>query len=91
MKAALIGPMLSGKSSLFGAITGQSPDPTRIGQEQLATVHVPDPRLPWLADLYQPKKVTEASFELLDVPGFSQETPQQQAEFRRHVHFEPVC
>jgi hypothetical protein len=77
--------MLSGKSSLFGAITGQSLDPTRMGKEQLATVHVPDPRLKWLAEHYKPKKLTEASFEVLDIPGFSQETPQQQAEFKRHV------
>ncbi len=85
MRVALIGPPQSGKSSLFSAITGQVPDPTKIAQEQLATVHVPDPRVWWLADHYKPKKVTEANFEVIDVPGFSQESPQQQAEFKRHV------
>ena len=85
MKLALIGPPQSGKSSLFAAITGQTPDPAKVGQEQLAVVHVPDPRVQWLTEHYKPKKVTEAAIEFLDVPGFSQESPQQQAEFRRHV------
>ena len=85
MKVALVGPPQSGKSSLFAAITGEPPDPAAMGREQLAAVHVPDARVEWLAELYKPKKITHATVEFVDIPGFSQETPQQQAEFRRHV------
>lgn len=83
MEFALIGPPQSGKSTLFTAITGQPPDPAQMGVERHATVKVPDTRLDFLAKLYQPKKYTEATFEVVDVPGISLTDPHGQAEFRR--------
>jgi len=53
--------------------------------EQLAVVKVPDPRLDWLYEHYKPKKYTEATIDCLDVPGFSHETAQQHAEFRKSL------
>lgn len=91
MKIAFVGPPQSGKSTLFQAITGQAPDPAHAIQEQMAVVKVPDPRLHFLANLYKPKKVTQATIEVVDIPGFSQVTPQQQAEFRRHIPSLKVC
>jgi len=83
MKIAFIGPLQSGKSTLFRAVTGQSPaDHPGMG-EHLAIVKVPDPRLDWLFDLFKPKKKVEATIECLDVPGFGHETPAQQTEFRK--------
>ncbi|MFO0973814.1 MAG: DUF933 domain-containing protein [Phycisphaerae bacterium] len=83
MRFALIGPPMSGKSTLFCAITGQAPDPASAGLERRATVKVPDPRLDFLASLYKPAKYTEATLEFVDVPGISLSDPHGQAEFRR--------
>lgn len=84
MRIGLIGPLQSGKSTLFTAITGHRIDPAQLMQDHLGSVDVPDPRLDFLVDLYKPKKRTEAKLDFVDVPGFSLETPQQQDDFRRH-------
>ncbi len=91
MKLALIGPPQSGKSTLFSAITAHPVDPARLAQEQTAVVHVPDSRLAWLAEQYHPERVVEAQMEFIDFPGFSLETAQQQAEFRRHLPNLRLC
>jgi len=85
MKAAILGPPLSGKSTLFEAVTSSSVregDPT---QEHLGTVRVPDRRLDLLAAMYHPKKITHATLDFVDVPGLSLDTPHGQAELRRHL------
>ena len=69
MRIAFVGPPQSGKSTLFRAVTGQSPGPHHAIGEQLAVVKVPDRRLDYLAELYKPKKYTEATMDCLDVPG----------------------
>lgn len=91
MKIAFVGPPQSGKTTLFRAVTGQFEDPTHGMQERVAVVKVPDTRLDFLAALYKPKKVTPATIEIVDVPGFSQTTAQQQAEFRRHIPNLKLC
>jgi ribosome-binding ATPase len=83
MKIAFVGPPQSGKSTLFRAVTGHQPGPHPVIGEQLAAVKVPDPRLDFLQALYKPKKYTEATIDVLDVPGFSHETAAQQNEFRK--------
>jgi ribosome-binding ATPase YchF (GTP1/OBG family) len=79
MKIAFVGPPLSGKSTLFRAVTGMAAASHPGMGEHLAVVKVPDQRLHWLFDLYKPKKLVEATIDCLDVPGFSHETAQQQA------------
>ena len=68
MRVALVGPPLSGKSTIFAAITGVEPDPSRSygNKPQPGNVKVPDARLDKLAEHYQPKKLTHAVIELLD-------------------------
>ena len=73
MKAALVGPTLSGKSTLFAAMAeagGSHVDLHRADQPHLAVVKVPDERVLWLAEMYKPKKTTFAELEFLDLPGF---------------------
>ncbi|MFP4053818.1 MAG: redox-regulated ATPase YchF [Phycisphaerae bacterium] len=73
MRVALIGPPQSGKSTLFAAVaeaSGSGVDLSRPDQPHLAVVKVPDERLTWLSELYQPKKTTPAELEFLDLPGF---------------------
>ncbi|MDP6633808.1 MAG: DUF933 domain-containing protein [Phycisphaerae bacterium] len=73
MRVALIGPPQSGKSTLFQAIaagSGSGMDMSRPDQPHLATVKVPDERLYWLAEQFNPKKTTPAELAFLDLPGF---------------------
>lgn len=83
MEIALVGPPLSGKSTLFQAVSGHAPG--HSGVETRAMVKVPDPRVDWLSGKFASKKTTYATFNVLDMPGFSQETPSKQAEFHRHM------
>ncbi len=56
-----------GKSSLFTALTHQSS--SGRGRGQMATVPVPDERLDKLAEMFKPKRVVNASVQMVDVSG----------------------
>ncbi|HSW46914.1 MAG TPA: DUF933 domain-containing protein [Phycisphaerae bacterium] len=84
MKVAFVGPLMSGKSTLFRAVTGLKPSHHHVG-EQLAVVKVPDPRLDWLHTHHPVARKVKATIECIDVPGFSHETAAQQAEFRKSL------
>ena len=63
MKIGLVGLPGSGKSTVFGALTGMAVDTGYAGRGDKANVgvvKVPDPRVDALAALYQPKKTTYA-------------------------------
>jgi ribosome-binding ATPase len=70
VKICIVGLPLSGKSSLFGALTGASPDSAK-GADPLAMVKVPDERLEKLAEIFQPKKKTAAAIEFMELAGIS--------------------
>lgn len=71
MKIGLAGPRLGGKSTLFAAITGHTPDPARASGQGLipGVVPVQDPRLHHLTSVFKPRKETPAQLEVLDFPG----------------------
>lgn len=71
MKAALVGLMQSGKSTLFSAISGKQPPPMGSGSIEEAIVPVPDERLNYLEKRCVPEKTTPATIDCLDVPGFN--------------------
>ena len=71
MKAALLGLLQSGKSTIFSAISGKAVLPGGATMIEEAIVPVPDERLDALADYYKPKKTTHATIDCLDLPGFS--------------------
>jgi len=83
MKVALVGLPKSGKSTVFTAVTGTKVDPYAAPEPRQAVVRVPDERLARLAKLCDPKKITEAQIEFVDVPGCSLDDPHGQAEWRR--------
>ena len=72
----IIGLPQSGKTSLFNALTKAgapiSGYATSTVQANLAVVQVPDARLQPLADIFNPKKVTPATVEFVDVAGIGQ-------------------
>lgn len=71
MKVALIGLMQSGKSTLLSAISGKEPAPMGSTDLHEQMVSVPDDRLDWLTELYQPKKTVHATVDCMDMPGIS--------------------
>ncbi|MFP4104768.1 MAG: redox-regulated ATPase YchF [Phycisphaerae bacterium] len=87
MRVALIGPPQSGKSTLFAAVAeagGSHVDLSRPDQPHFAVVKVPDPRLDVLADMYNPKKVTPAELEFVDLPGFDLRDEAGRSRCREH-------
>jgi len=70
MKTAIIGLMQSGKSTLMSAVSRKAPPaPGKVSINEMV-VPVPDERLDWLKQRYEPKKTTHANIDCLDVPGF---------------------
>lgn len=73
MKLAIIGPKFSGKTTIFNALTGANEDLSDFsgaGKEHHRDVPVPDARLDKLREDFQPKKVSPARVEFLDLPGY---------------------
>jgi hypothetical protein len=83
MNAVLIGLPQSGKSTLFSAVTGVLVDPFAVSDSHRAIVRVPDPRLEFLRKLHNPKKVIEATVEIVDVPGCSLDDAHGRDAWRR--------
>jgi GTP-binding protein YchF len=75
MKTAIVGLPMVGKTSLFTILTGVHQE-TRIGSTAVRTgvAKVPDSRLDELARLFEPKKVTHATVEYVDMPSVSKES-----------------
>ena len=73
MKLGIVGLPNVGKSTLFNAITNAGAEsanyPFCTIDPNVGMVTVPDERLDWLADLYQPKKKTPAVIEFVDIAG----------------------
>lgn len=80
MKIAIIGLPNSGKTTVFNALTRGTAETTAYASGQLepnvATVKVPDVRLAVLARMFNPKKVTPADVQYIDVGGLSGGTRQ---------------
>jgi len=86
MQAALLGLMQSGKSTIFSAISGKAIPPMGATAIEEAIVPVPDERLDWLTGLYQPKKTTRATIDVLDLPGFNFSDDHGRAAARRLIN-----
>ncbi|MGD8453761.1 MAG: DUF933 domain-containing protein [Phycisphaerae bacterium] len=84
MRVAIVGFPFSGKTSLFTAVTGLSRDHLKAAEENLAAVHVPEPRLDFLFELFKPKRKTEATVDFVDLPG-SAEGDSQHAGLTKHL------
>jgi GTP-binding protein YchF len=73
MKIGLIGLPKSGKTTLFNLLTGASVATSRYdsGRAELHTgvARVPDARVDRLSAIFQPKKTTYATFDVVDLAG----------------------
>jgi len=74
MKIGLIGLNQTGKTTLFSLLTGKDESGNLSvgkGFANIGTCIVPDERVDFLSELYNPKKTTYAKIELTDIAGFS--------------------
>src|SRR3989440_10404054 len=75
MKIGLVGLPKSGKTTLFNLLTGSSVATARYdtGRAELDTgvARVPRPRVEVLHGLFNPKKTTHATFEVVDLAGIA--------------------
>ena len=60
MKIGIIGLPLSGKSTVFDALTKSSPGLTPKGENRISTIRVPDSRIDVLSEMYRPQKTIYA-------------------------------
>jgi GTP-binding protein YchF len=85
MKIGLIGFNQTGKTSLFELLTGKDSSFSHSGGKaalNTGTCFVPDTRIDFLSELFNPKKTTYAQINLVDVPGLSISTPGHNAAAR---------
>ena len=72
---AIIGLSNSGKTTVFNALTGQNIETTLYAtvnaEPNFGVVKVPDSRLTRLAEIYRPKKTTQATVEYIDYIGLT--------------------
>ncbi|HET9979586.1 MAG TPA: redox-regulated ATPase YchF [Ktedonobacterales bacterium] len=94
LTVGIIGLPLSGKTTLFNALTRAGADisgyPTSTVQANRAVVQVPDERLTRLAEIFHPRKIVPTAIEFVDVAGLGQEAATAKreglsAEFLGHI------
>ncbi len=86
MKAALLGLLQSGKSTILSAVSGKAIPPIGSISIEEAIVPVPDERLDWLREYYNPNKTTYATVDCLDLPGFNFTDEHGRASARRLIN-----
>ena len=69
MDVAIIGLPMSGKTTVFNALTRGNADTTGASEMHVGVVKVADPRLYVLADIFHPRKIIHAEVKYWDLPG----------------------
>jgi GTP-binding protein YchF len=65
----LIGLPSSGKTVIFNAITAAGVSSYNGSEKNQAVVSIPDQRMNKLVEMYNPRKITAAMLEVVDIPG----------------------
>ena len=86
MKAALVGLLQSGKSTILASVSGKAIPAAGATAIEEAIVPVPDERIDWLAEYAKPKKITHATIDCLDLPGFNFTDDHGRAAARRLIN-----
>ncbi len=71
MRLGIIGLERSGKTTVFNALTGSDKEIGTFGkiEAHISVVSVPDERVDWLKEFYDPQKTVYANIEFVDIPG----------------------
>jgi GTP-binding protein YchF len=76
LQLGIIGLPLSGKTTVFNALSGSHAavgDYSTAKAANLAVVKVPDRRLDRLTEIFQPRKITHAEIEYVDIAGLTRD------------------
>ena len=71
VSCGLVGIPGCGKTTLYNAVTASQEATFADGATHRAIVEAPDPRVTRLVEIYHPKKIVRAKFELIDIPGLA--------------------
>ena len=86
MQTGIIGLPQVGKTTLFRILTKATVDSSKGGQEtRVGVAKVPEPRLVDLAKLYNPKKITYATVQYVDLGGMQKERMRESLASLREV------
>jgi hypothetical protein len=86
MQTGIIGLPQVGKTTLFRILTKATVDSSKGGQEtRVGVAKVPEPRLLDLAKLYNPKKITYATVQYVDLGGMQKERMRESLASLREV------
>jgi ribosome-binding ATPase len=86
MQTGIIGLPQVGKTTLFRILTKAHIEPAKGGQEtRVGVAKVPEPRLAQLATLYNPKKITYATVQYVDLGGMQKERMRESLASLREV------
>ncbi|UCH11971.1 MAG: redox-regulated ATPase YchF [Candidatus Omnitrophota bacterium] len=85
MKIGIIGLPLSGKSTVFNALTGLNAEVKEFSsggktKPNLGAVKIPDEKLQKLADIFKPKKITPATIDFVDMVGISKDAKAEEID-----------
>lgn len=85
MQTGIIGLPQVGKTTLFRILTKANVDAKGAQTAHVGVAKVPEPRLLELAKLYNPKKITYASVQYVDLPGVQKERMRESLATLRDV------
>src|SRR5262249_40065354 len=85
MQTGIIGLPQVGKTTLFRILTKANIDAKGAQATHVGVAKVPEPRLADLAKLYNPKKITNASVQYVDLPGVQKERMRESLATLREV------
>jgi ribosome-binding ATPase len=85
MQTGIIGLPQVGKTTLFRILTKANIDAKGAQATHVGVAKVPEPRLADLAKLYNPKKITYASVQYVDLPGVQKERMRESLATLREV------
>lgn len=85
MQTGIIGLPEVGKTTLFRILTKAQVDAKGAQATHVGVAKVPEPRLVELAKLYNPKKITYASVQYVDLPGVQKERMRESLATLRDV------
>ncbi|MGI6588849.1 MAG: redox-regulated ATPase YchF [Peptococcia bacterium] len=92
MKIGLVGLPLTGKTTFFNLLTsGKAETGSGKIDANLGTARVPDPRIDFLSDLYQPRKTIYAQIDCIDIAGLISSQGGQKSGASKFLNDVRVC
>jgi GTP-binding protein YchF len=90
VRVGIVGLPLVGKSTIFNLLTHGNVDTSSWGggkaEAHIGIAGVPDPRLEHLARIFQPKKLTHATVDYVDLPGWHRGEGGSETSYERNTY-----